>query len=143
MDSLTVGLEKSTTEKISVCLKILIKVCMDVYNSQETPDIENLMIIFWDLLESPFEESRVYAFELIFNLALHVSLNEPNSCSTAQSDWIFRDLQTKLISMISFLVESAEDAESVWKTAVKAYLIFLNCSDNEMYVLGDSRENII
>ena len=87
------------------------------------------MFIFLELLEGPSDESKVYAFELIFNVALHLSMFDRKGIASREAQAIFLNLRRKLLKMLSYLVDHGEQGLAVWKTASKAFFVFFSDTD--------------
>lgn len=123
-----------------IASKILIKLLIDIYCGDERAASQLLLSILFELLAAPSAEVRLHAFNLLFNLSIHMNLLEETALlaevsspaptspeadrGRQQIERIQEELLQVCLEILLLLLQRQEEDERVWLAGLNCLLYF-------------------
>eukprot|EP00002_Diphylleia_rotans_P021331 TRINITY_DN4155_c0_g1_i1.p1 TRINITY_DN4155_c0_g1~~TRINITY_DN4155_c0_g1_i1.p1 ORF type:complete len:875 (+),score=130.88 TRINITY_DN4155_c0_g1_i1:53-2677(+) len=120
---------------------IFIKLFMDLHCSGDIDGTDGVLMVLFEMIDSPQVETRIHVFDLLFNMSLHANMLEDNLAvkithgrdgqrlRISSSTMGIYELQSiifqKLKDVLLWLYTAEEEDESVWSAAFKCLLYFI------------------
>lgn len=144
IDTLTAPKKERKPQVIAASSNVMIKLICDIYRDvfiggKPHAATDQVLSFFLEMLDSPQPEARIHAFNLLFNLSLHINLFEDGNAvfsektqmprtrigETDHMRAIQQDLYEKCVEMALYLLHNDEEDVRVWNTVLTCWLMFV------------------
>lgn len=144
IDTLTAPKKERKPQVIAASSNVMIKLICDIYRDvfiggKSHSATDQVLSFFLEMLDSPQPEARIHAFNLLFNLSVHINLFEDGNAvfsektqmprtrigETDHMRAIQQDLYEKCVEMALYLLHNDEEDVRVWNTVLTCWLMFV------------------